>query len=196
MAKQSDRRIAKTKRAINEAFLCLLKQKNLNRITVTELSALADINKGTFYLHYNDIYALYNEVLLDYITRTATTNPVYSKMLTDPELFIREFFAIPDSPKEDIEQYLFKSENIQYCQELIPTLINAIIKIVYESNFIVQTKENDLKLRFLIGGMYTQVMFTDISREDLISEAFAAYMANQIRTSFPEAFPESEIPPE
>ena len=188
MARQSDLRILKTKRAIKESFLQLLKQKNLNRITVTELANLAEINKGTFYLHYCDIYALYNDVLLDYISHTATMNLIYSKMLTTPETFVKGFFTFPDKPQDDIGQYLLKSENIQYCQELLPTLINAIIKIVYESNSINQTKENTLKLRFLIGGMYTQVIFTDILKEDLISENFISYMVNQIRTSFPDDF--------
>lgn len=188
MSKQSDLRIIKTKRAIKENFLQLLKQKNLNKITVTELANLAEINKGTFYLHYSDIYALYNDVLLDYISHTATTNSIYSKMLTAPETFVKGFFTFPDKPQDAVGQYLLKGENIQYCQELLPTLINAIIKIVYESNSISQTKENTLKLRFLIGGMYTQVMFKDISREDLISESFISHMVNQIRTSFPEAF--------
>lgn len=188
MARQSDLRISKTNRAIKESFLQLLKRKNLNRITVTELAHLAEINKGTFYLHYSDIYALYNDVFLDYIDRVSTTNSVYSKMLIAPETFVREFFAFPDSPKDDIGQHLLKAENIQYCQELIPSLINAIIKIVYASNLIRQTEENSLKLRFLIGGMYTQVMFTDISKKELVSEDFVTYMAGQIRASFPEIF--------
>ena len=46
-----DLRIRKTKRALYQALEDLLKKKSLNQITVTELSALAEINKGTFYLH-------------------------------------------------------------------------------------------------------------------------------------------------
>ncbi len=71
-----DLREKKTKRSIQNAFLQLRAHKPLERITVKELSELAEISKGTFYLHYKDIYDLsehlQNEVIqkiLDTITR-------------------------------------------------------------------------------------------------------------------------------
>ncbi len=36
-------------------------QKNLRDISVSELTDLADINRGTFYLHYKDIYDLFEQ---------------------------------------------------------------------------------------------------------------------------------------
>lgn len=57
-----DRRSVKTKRAIKQAFLTLLNNKTISKITISEISELADIGRGTFYLHYQDIYALYQEV--------------------------------------------------------------------------------------------------------------------------------------
>lgn len=57
-----DRRTVKSKRAIREAFLSLLREKNLNNITVAELSRKADLGRGTFYLHYKDIYDLYEHI--------------------------------------------------------------------------------------------------------------------------------------
>ena len=53
-----DLRIQKTKAAIKEAFFELRRKKPIEKITVTELSRLAGINKATFYLHYSDIYSL------------------------------------------------------------------------------------------------------------------------------------------
>lgn len=57
-----DRRVRKTKKAIQEAFCELIKEKNLNEITVKELCAKADVNKSTFYLHYHDIYDLADKI--------------------------------------------------------------------------------------------------------------------------------------
>ncbi|MCL1992094.1 MAG: TetR family transcriptional regulator C-terminal domain-containing protein [Spirochaetes bacterium] len=57
-----DRRAAKSKMAIKKVFLELLKKKPLNKITVAELSREADLGRGTFYLHYNDIYDLYDYI--------------------------------------------------------------------------------------------------------------------------------------
>jgi len=57
-----DRRSIKTKKAIREAFLSLMKEKRLNRITVSEISRKANLGRGTFYLHYNDVYDLYEHI--------------------------------------------------------------------------------------------------------------------------------------
>jgi AcrR family transcriptional regulator len=57
-ALMEDRRSIKTKRAIRNAFLELLKEKSINRISVVEISKLADLGRGTFYLHYKDVYEL------------------------------------------------------------------------------------------------------------------------------------------
>lgn len=63
-----DRRAIKTKKAIREAFLTLLKDRNINRITVAEISRRADLGRGTFYLHYRDVYDLYNQIENDLYT--------------------------------------------------------------------------------------------------------------------------------
>jgi AcrR family transcriptional regulator len=56
--KGTDIRIEKTERAIREAFLGLRAHKPLEKIKVKELCDAAQINKSTFYAHYQDIYAL------------------------------------------------------------------------------------------------------------------------------------------
>lgn len=57
-----DRRSVKTKAAIKQAFLTLLNNKPISKITISEMSELADIGRGTFYSHYQDIYDLYREI--------------------------------------------------------------------------------------------------------------------------------------
>jgi len=53
---ENDRRTSRTKKLLADAFIELLFSKKLNEITVKELCDKADINRGTFYLHYTDIY--------------------------------------------------------------------------------------------------------------------------------------------
>lgn len=57
-----DRRIRKTKQQLRQSVTILLKQKRIQDITVRELAELADINRGTFYLHYRDVYDLLNQI--------------------------------------------------------------------------------------------------------------------------------------
>ena len=53
-----DRRVRKTKTAIKNAFIQLLEEKDLEKITIQNITQLADVNRGTFYLHYEDKYIL------------------------------------------------------------------------------------------------------------------------------------------
>ena len=48
----------KTRRALREALLDLIEEKGLDRVTVKALCERADLNRGTFYLHYRDVYDL------------------------------------------------------------------------------------------------------------------------------------------
>lgn len=60
-----DRRTIKTQRLIKNIFLTLLKEKPISKITVSEITKLADIGRGTFYTHYTDIYDLRSKIFLD-----------------------------------------------------------------------------------------------------------------------------------
>jgi len=51
-----------SKDRMQEAFLELYAQKPLSSITVKEIASMACVNRSTFYLYYNDIYALYEDV--------------------------------------------------------------------------------------------------------------------------------------
>ncbi len=51
-----------TKRAIQAAFLSLLNEKPLGKITVKDITDRCGINRNTFYYHYQDIPALLEEI--------------------------------------------------------------------------------------------------------------------------------------
>jgi len=55
---KKDRRVKYTQKVIKESFIKLLKEKPVSKITVSEICKNADINRGTFYLHYYDAYSL------------------------------------------------------------------------------------------------------------------------------------------
>lgn len=57
-----DRRIKYTKLVIRETLLKLMEEKDINKITVTEICNIADINRATFYKYYLDGYDLLNQI--------------------------------------------------------------------------------------------------------------------------------------
>ncbi len=57
-----DRRSLRTKKMIRIALSQLIEEKDFNDISITDITAKADINRGTFYLHYNDKYDLLQKI--------------------------------------------------------------------------------------------------------------------------------------
>jgi AcrR family transcriptional regulator len=56
--KSIDRRIIRTKKLLRDALTSLMEEKEFERISVSDLTDRADINRGTFYIHYRDKYDL------------------------------------------------------------------------------------------------------------------------------------------
>ncbi len=64
-----DRRNARTEALLKETLLSLLKKKSLNKLTVAEICRRANLGRGTFYLHYADVFDLYESIEIDAMDR-------------------------------------------------------------------------------------------------------------------------------
>ena len=60
--KKEDRRVRRTKKLLTQALTQLLREKQINEITVKELTDLADMNRGTFYLYYKDMFDMLEKI--------------------------------------------------------------------------------------------------------------------------------------
>ena len=60
--KKEDRRVRRTKKLLTQALTELLQKKQVNEITVKELTDLADMNRGTFYMYYRDIFDMLEKI--------------------------------------------------------------------------------------------------------------------------------------
>ncbi|URN95653.1 MAG: TetR/AcrR family transcriptional regulator C-terminal domain-containing protein [Candidatus Pristimantibacillus lignocellulolyticus] len=58
-----DRRQVKTKQQLLQALLTCIEQKGLDHVTVTDIANVADLNRGTFYLHYQDVRHMVQQIM-------------------------------------------------------------------------------------------------------------------------------------
>ncbi len=63
--KKEDRRVRRSKRLLKQAFAALMLEKEFREITVKDITERADLNRGTFYLHYNDTVDLLRKMEKD-----------------------------------------------------------------------------------------------------------------------------------
>lgn len=146
-----DLRIQRTKTAIKEAFIDLRRRKPIEKITVTELSRHADINKATFYLHYSDIYALSEEIedaLIDELIAGAADDFFDSPKECTNKLF-RTFM---DNRKR--LTMVFSGSRAAFFAGKIERRLKAVI---YEKRPSFYTKRNDIIISFLVQGMFHTV---------------------------------------
>lgn len=139
-----DRRIGKTKKILKKTLTTLMEEKELRKITVKEITENANINRGTFYLHYLDIYdmveKLGDEIIQNVMKLIEKSDPIGMNFLFLPVLIKiieyfyqdKKFIMALISPNGD-PNFLTKVKNImiEYTME---TYKNAFVG--YSDNYI------------------------------------------------------------
>lgn len=123
---KEDRRVKYTKMVLKESFIKLLEKKDISQISIKEICEDADINRATFYAHYNDQYDLLRKIeneLLDNI----------NAHLAELDQEINNMNAVLLAEK--IFEYL--KENAKLCKLLLSergdfTFQKQVIMLVYD----------------------------------------------------------------
>lgn len=96
---KSDARIRYTKMVVKDAFIALLKEKPLNKITVKEICGIAEINRATFYKYYSDPFDLLDKIEEEMLCQ------LQNSLKTSPCSFREAFTLIMTSIRADGEKY-------------------------------------------------------------------------------------------
>lgn len=166
-----DLRVVKTKKSIKDAFLELRKKKPLEKISVKELSELAMINKTTFYLHYQDIYALSEEMENEFVDEVISDihqfnkkDDKYNYSLISKELINSVY------NHRDMEKTLFSFGRNWV---LVTKIENRLLKLFKEASpSFSDNTELEIVIRILIRGTF--FVFDDdnnYDRDTLINTA-------------------------
>lgn len=104
-----DRRVQRTKNKLNDSLMILIKEKNINQITVKELAELADINRKTFYLHYCDIFDMVDnikDVILSNFKDVLSSHNSPCANPNEPYLLMKETLEFVDKNSELLSIFL------------------------------------------------------------------------------------------
>lgn len=138
-----DLRVEKTIKSIFNAFLEMRAKNPLEKISVTELSERATINKATFYLHFKDIYDLSDTL------ETELVNSIIAKI--SPEEFEREPIAAIDAlteayaSKRNMISILFADTR---SQRLAQKVEQGVKELLFDKN---PEWKNDCRVNVLIS---------------------------------------------
>lgn len=142
----TDLRVVRTKEAIRNALVDLIEEKGFETITVKDITTKANINRGTFYAHYQDKFDLMNKWLEE------VTQQIYN---------IR---------KQEIPKFIANLENNSK-PTLIP-IFSLVFEYIYENNRFMKavlSSKGDLNFQTKLKDFMWKILFENIPNE-LIKE--------------------------
>lgn len=171
-----DLRVKKTERAIRRAFYELAQKKPIEKITVKELAELAEINKTTFYSHYDTIYDLLEtleqeviDLVIDHLDRVQI-------LFDDPKTFVHGLYQTLTDFHAD--QIRLSSSNQNFLARLTQSIIARVSREgINPDDF----SHIATLLQFLISGLLgvQKSSHAGTSEEDL--DYLAAFVEGGIR---------------
>lgn len=152
-----DLRVQKTLNSIHVNFFKLLEKKALKKITIKELSELSKINKGTFYLHYKDIYDLYEFVVNQFLEDTI-------ERLNFNFLFnhksIKFLYDFHEETKKTMNKMkiLYQEEYKEFVED---AFLIKLTKKCFETQEIVHNELNSMKIEIIFKNILYLLPKTD-----------------------------------
>lgn len=128
-----------TKKALAQALKELLGEKPLDKITVVDIVNRCEVNRQTFYYHFQDIYDLIEWIFLNETTKALSDNKTYDTWQVG---FLDVFDYIIANKK--LIQNLYKSIAREQLETfLYKEVYNLLISIVNEKAKGMKVREND-----------------------------------------------------
>ena len=147
----------KTSIRIKELFIEELKSRPIDQIRISEICEKLDINRTTFYRHYEDIYYLLKEIENDFINGLKS---VYDDIVANKE---DSFEVMKDilyffKDNKDICQILFSGQNSSSLWESYRKLsIDLFLKKIYQKypqSFHIDDNELKQSVEFVSSGFF------------------------------------------
>lgn len=146
-----DRRTKYTKSVIKESLIDLMREKSFSKITVKELCAKAEINRGTLYIHYADLYDVLDEVendILDEIRDDLIQMSTYDESRS---LKTQDFFN--SATDQSLYRLLMKKQGgyTRIIEKTIQIIKGNFVPVIMQ-NFGLDEKEAEWLCIFLFNG--------------------------------------------
>ncbi len=148
-----DRRVARTREAIRRAYFALLKQKGDEKVTVAEIAREADIDRKTFYLHYDSTDAIIREFAEEKTKELLLRLTLRSFFLLrfDRKIFVEEASRMLEE-NIDLARMIAVNANMQFFwDQLEDTAVERLTEIYGRHS---DSPVSDLKIRvtFFVAG--------------------------------------------
>ncbi len=173
MSKHDEKR-ARTKHQIANAFWRLYAKKSINEIRVKDITDLAGCNRATFYLHYDDIYALLESETDEIISYIADAGRQFKDLTLDESMLLLAECFMKHGAKMDL--LLGK----RYNDALLLQFKAVVYPIIRNNLRLEDTLKNSLICEYTISGMKQAFRFWYAHRSEMDIEQFSAILQSLV----------------
>ena len=150
--KKEDRRVRRTKKLLSQGLIELMQQKQAKDITVRELADLVDVNRGTFYLYYRDIFDMLErleEELFEQLNAVILAHKG-EPILTHARPMLKDLFRIVAENKEICSVLLSDNGDIKFLQKL-SDVIQEKLRMDWLNGYV--ENETEFEYRYAFGAL-------------------------------------------
>lgn len=181
MKEKTDLRILKTKKVLLDTLIKLMKQKNFEKIKISDICENALINRSTFYAHYEDKY----DLLMDLFENQKVTllkelednnnSKIFSKDYTMNLLSI--VINHLEENKEVYSSILANNRNGILLDFLIETIERDVKEKIKSNNEIIESNiPIDFIIKFYSGGLINIGMSLLTQKDNYSKEELLSYL--------------------
>lgn len=154
MAKAEYRSSIRSKNLIKKALVKLMHDKDLAKITVSDIIREADISRGTFYAHFTDINSVIEQIENEEVKKLlAFVDTFKGAELKNPTtVFLR---TLCDYLSQDMEYYrMFTQTNIlhNFLHRLINIFYEETVQKIIEKDSLITQVDADVYLTYTSAG--------------------------------------------
>ena len=154
MEEKLDRRVVRTKQQIRQALIELLSQKSENSISVRELAQKANINRGTFYIHYKDIHDLVEQLVDEGVEKLLGVchrhPPAQTPRASYP--FLTDLFQTLQSDSQLFTILLGSSGSHAYSERVCKTIQDNFLDDLLSVFYSADPKQRQVASDFIVAG--------------------------------------------
>jgi len=150
-----NRSVRNTKKRLKDSLMILLKEKPASDITVKELCDMADINRGTFYYHYTDIFDMFRKLQEDFFIKFNQLIPPMIEAIPpngDPYLILSKIFYFFEENAEWSQIMLGPNGDMAFIDRLKKLVDEKCSDTWKEAGFLLTPEEYELFNSFIING--------------------------------------------
>lgn len=152
--KKEDRRVRRTKKLLTQALTQLLGEKQINEITVKELTELADMNRGTFYLYYRDVFDMLEKIEVGMFEKMENIIASHENedVTKTTEPILLDLFTFIGENQEMCRVLLSPNGDMNFLHRLYEAIRERSLEIWKDQMGSLGEKEFDYRYSFVIFG--------------------------------------------